>query len=70
MMRDYVKKNFSYEEMGRDVFVLRSDDVLMKEDLKERSAEVDYGLIMMLFDNLELEGASNIFSTYDDAVIY
>ena len=70
MMRDYVKKNFSYEEMGRDVFVLRSDDVLMKEDLKERSSEVDYGLIMMLFDNLELEGASNIFSTYDDAVVY
>ena len=70
MIRDHVKRNFAYEEMGRDVFVLRSDDVLMKEDLKERSAEVDYGLIMMLFDNLELEAASNIFSSYDDGMLY
>jgi hypothetical protein len=69
MIRDHVKRNFAYEEMGRDVFVLRSDDVLMKEDLKERSAEVDYGLIMMLFDNLELEAASNIFSSYDDGML-
>lgn len=65
LVRDHVRTNFIHKETDRDVFVLRSDDVLMKHDLEERYTEVDYGLIIMLFDDLKPEAAANLFSYYE-----
>lgn len=63
-VRFFVKSKYSYDESERDVFVLRSDDTLLRNELVEKKGEVNYDLIMMLFDDLKIENAEEIFSTY------
>lgn len=64
-VRFHVKNKFSYKESDNDMFVLRSDDTLLKNDLIEKRTIINYDLIMMLFDGLKIETAEEIFSQYE-----
>jgi hypothetical protein len=50
--------------MSRDVFVLKSDDKLLKAELEKRESEIDLDILTMLFDDLSRDDADGLYSLY------
>ena len=65
LLRKEIKLNCSHvEDLKNDIFVLKSDDKLLKMELEKRELEVDFDMITMLFDDLPQSDAESLYSLY------
>ena len=65
LLRHGIKSSLSHiEDVAHDVFVLKSDDKLLKAELEKRESEVDLDILTMLFDDLSRDDAGSLYSLY------
>ena len=65
LLRNTIKSSCAHvEDMSRDVFVLKSDDKLLKAELEKRESEIDLDILTMLFDDLSRDDADGLYSLY------
>jgi hypothetical protein len=65
LLRHEIKSSLSHiEDVACDVFVLKSDDKLLKAELEKRESEVDMDILTLLFDDLSRDDAGSLYSLY------
>jgi hypothetical protein len=65
LLRHEIKSSLSHiEDVACDVFVLKSDDKLLKTELEKRESDVDMDILTLLFDDLSRDDAGSLYSLY------